>query len=111
MHSPFIAGVSPSLMLMDSWQELSNPRHLIKIFSTPEHASWRSLRESEDSRYIGLAMPRFLARLPYGAKTDPVEAFAFEENTDGADSSKYTWANAASAMAVNINRSFKHIGW
>ncbi|WP_302789599.1 type VI secretion system contractile sheath domain-containing protein, partial [Escherichia coli] len=56
-------------------------------------------------------MPRFLARLPYGAKTDPVEAFAFEENTDGADSSKYTWANAAYAMAVNINRSFKHYGW
>src|SRR3546814_3877700 len=88
MHSPFIAGVSPSLMLMDSWQELSNPRHLIKIFTTPEYAGWRSLRESEDSRYIGLTMPRFLARLPYGAKTDPVEAFAFEENTDGADSSK-----------------------
>lgn len=77
-------------MGMGSWQELSNPRDLTKIFTTPEYAGWRSLRESEDSRYIGLTMPRFLARLPYGAKTDPVEAFAFEESTDGADSSKYT---------------------
>ncbi|MFH4210135.1 type VI secretion system contractile sheath large subunit, partial [Acinetobacter baumannii] len=68
-------------------------------------------RESEDSRYIGLTMPRFLARLPYGAKTDPVEEFAFEEETDGADSSKYAWANSAYAMAVNINRSFKLYGW
>ena len=111
MHSPFIAAASPTVMGMGSWQELSNPRDLTKIFTTPEYAGWRSLRESEDSRYIGLTMPRFLARLPYGAKTDPVEAFAFEENTDGADSSKYTWANAAYAMAVNINRSFKHFGW
>src|SRR3546814_8394949 len=111
MHSPFIAGVSPSLMLMDSWQELSNPRDLTKIFSTPEHASWRSLRESEDSRYIGLAMPRFLARLPYGAKTDPVEEFDIEEDTTGADSNKYCWANAAYAMATNITRSFKLYGW
>ena len=111
MHSPFIAAASPTVMGMGSWQELSNPRDLTKIFTTPEYAGWRSLRESEDSRYIGLTMPRFLARLPYGAKTDPVEAFAFEEHTDGADSSKYTWANAAYAMAVNINRSFKHYGW
>jgi type VI secretion system protein ImpC len=111
MHAPFIAAASPTVMGMGSWQELSNPRDLTKIFTTPEYAGWRSLRESEDSRYIGLTMPRFLARLPYGAKTDPVEAFAFEEDTDGADSAKYTWANAAYAMAVNINRSFKHYGW
>ncbi len=110
-HSPFIAGVSPTVMQMDSWQELSNPRDLTKIFQTPEYASWRSLRESEDSRYIGLAMPRFLSRLPYGAKTDPVEEFDFEEDTEGADHNKYTWANSAYAMAVNINRAFKLYGW
>src|SRR6476469_8988605 len=66
--APFIAGASPNLMQMDSWQELSNPRDLSKLFSTPEYAAWRSLRESDDSKYIGLAMPRFLSRLPYGAK-------------------------------------------
>ncbi len=84
---------------MESWGELANPRDLTKIFQTPEYAAWRSLRESEDSRYIGLCMPRFLARLPYGAKTEPVEEFDFEEDTEGADSSKYRWANAAYAMA------------
>jgi type VI secretion system protein ImpC len=110
-HAPMITGANPSLFQMDSWSELANPRDLTKIFQTPEYAAWRSLRESDDSRYIGLAMPRFLGRLPYGAKTMPVEEFAFEEDTEGADSSKYTWVNAAYAMAVNINRSFKIYGW
>jgi len=110
-HAPFISGAAPTTMQMDSWQELSNPRDLTKIFQTPEYAAWRSLRESEDSRYIGLAMPRFLSRLPYGSKTDPVEEFDFEEDTEGADHSKYCWANAAYAMATNINRAFKMYGW
>lgn len=110
-HAPFLAGASPTLMQMDSWQELANPRDLTKIFLTPEYAAWRSLREADDARYIGLAMPRFLSRLPYGAKTSPVEAFDFEEDTGAADHSRYTWANAAYAMAVNINRSFKLFGW
>jgi type VI secretion system protein ImpC len=110
-HCPFITGASPTLMQMDSWQELANPRDLTKIFTTPEYAAWRSLRDSEDSKYVGLAMPRFLARMPYGARTNPVEAFNFEEDTGGADHGKYTWANAAYAMATNINRSFKEYGW
>ena len=110
-HTPFIAGASPTVMQMATWQELANPRDLTKIFTTPEYANWRSLRESDDSRYVGLAMPRFLSRLPYGAKTSPVEEFDFEEDTAAADHSRYTWANAAYAMAVNINRSFKLYGW
>lgn len=110
-HAPLITGANPTLFQMDSWSELANPRDLTKIFQTPEYAAWRSLRESEDSKYIGLAMPRFLGRLPYGSKTDPVEAFAFEEDTDGTDHSKYGWVNAAYGMAVNINRSFKEYGW
>ncbi|WP_423600268.1 type VI secretion system contractile sheath large subunit [Roseateles sp. MS654] len=110
-HSPFIAAANPSLMQMGSWQELANPRDLTKIFSTPEYAAWKSLRESDDARYIGLAMPRFLARLPYGAKTNPVEEFNFEEETGGGEHAKYTWANSAYAMAANINRSFKTYGW
>ena len=110
-HSPFIAASAPSLLNMESWQELMNPRDLTKIFQTPEYAPWRSLRESEDSRYVGLTMPRFLARLPYGAKTSPVEAFDFEEDVEGADHSKYVWANAAYAMGTNITRAFKLYGW
>ncbi len=110
-HVPFIAAANPTVLQLETWDELANPRDLTKIFQTPEYAAWRSLRESEDSRYIGLAMPRFLARLPYGAKTDAVEEFAFEEDTTGADSSKYTWANSAYAMATNITKAFKLYGW
>jgi len=110
-HCPFIAGASPTVMQMESWQELSNPRDLTKIFHNTEHTAWRSLRESEDARYIGLAMPRFLARLPYGARTNPVDEFEFEEETDSAAHNRYTWANSAYAMGVNINRSFKQYGW
>ncbi len=110
-HAPFITGASPNLMQMESWQELANPRDLTKIFTTPEYAAWRSLRDSEDSKYIGLAMPRFLSRMPYGSKTNPVEAFNFEEDVGSAEHGKYTWANAAYAMATNINRSFKEYGW
>lgn len=111
-HTPFIAGASPSVLQMDSWQELANPRDLTKIFTQNlEYAPWNSLRTAEDSRYVGLTMPRFLARLPYGAKTNPVDEFNFEEDTDGADHRNYAWANAAYAMGVNINRSFKLYGW
>ncbi len=110
-HAPFLTAAAPSLFQMDSWSELANPRDLTKIFQTPEYAAWRSLRESEDSRYIGLAMPRFLGRQPYGDKTDPVDAFAFQEDTEGASSDKYCWVNAAYGMARNVTRSFKQYGW
>jgi len=110
-HAPFLSAASPATLQMDSWQELANPRDLTKIFSTPDYAAWRSLRDADDSKYLGLSMPRFLARQPYGAKTNPVEEFAFEEDTGLADHSRYTWANSAYAMAVNINRSFKEYGW
>ena len=111
-HVPFITGASPSVLQMESWQELANPRDLTRIFTRNlEYAAWNALRQSEDSRYIGLTMPRFLARLPYGIRTNPVDAFSFEEDTEGADHSRYVWANAAYSMAVNINRSFKNYGW
>ncbi|EAW42328.1 hypothetical protein MGP2080_06287 [marine gamma proteobacterium HTCC2080] len=110
-HCPFISAADSSVMQMDSWQELSNPRDLTKIFQTPEYAAWRSLRDSEDARYLCMTMPRTLSRLPYGTKTDPVDEFDFEEDTNGADHSNFAWQNSAYAMAVNINRSFKEYGW
>lgn len=110
-HAPVISAAAPTLFQMESWQELSNPRDVANIFTTPEYAAWRSLRDSEESRYIGLTLPRFLARRPYGAKSDPVDDFDFEEDASGPDVSKYTWANAAYAMATNITRSFKLYGW
>jgi type VI secretion system protein ImpC len=110
-HCPFISGAAPALMGMDSWTELSNPRDLSKIFETPDYAAWKSLRDSENSRYVGLCMPRVLSREPYGAKTLPIEEFAFEEATDGHSGEKYAWMNAAYPMAANINRAYKEYGW
>jgi type VI secretion system protein ImpC len=110
-HTPFIAGAGPSLLNMDSWQQLSDPSDITKIFGTAEYAPWRSLRESEDSRYVGLTCPRFLSRIPYGSKTAPVEEFDFEEDVERADHSKYCWSNAAYAMATNVTRAFKLYGW
>src|SRR5579883_2681500 len=110
-HAPFIAGADCALMGMDSWNELMNPRDLSKLFDTPDYAAWRSLRDSDDARYLALCMPRVLARVPYGAKSEPVEEFGFEEETDGHKGEKYCWMNAAYAMAANINRAFKEYGW
>jgi type VI secretion system protein ImpC len=110
-HAPFFAGADPSLLGMDAWTELSNPRDLGKIFDTPDYAAWKSLRDSPDSKYLGLCLPRVLSRQPYGAKSEPVEEFAFEEETDGHKGEKYAWMNASYAMATNINRAFKEYGW
>ncbi len=110
-HCPFISGASPGVMQMETWQELSNPRDLSKIFQNTEYAAWRMLRESEDARYIGLVMPRLLGRLPYGAPENPVNSFNFTEHTAGATHANFVWINAAYAMAVNINRSFNEYGW
>jgi len=110
-HCPFIAGAAPSLMRMESWTELSNPRDLSKVFDTPEYAGWRGLRDSENARYLGLCMPKVLSREPYGSKSVPVDEFNFEEETDGHEGTKYGWMNAAYAMAANINRAHKEHGW
>jgi type VI secretion system protein ImpC len=110
-HMPFISAADPTMMNLDSWQDLANPRDIAKIFSTPEYAAWRSFRDSDDSRYVALCLPRVLSRTPYGAKTNPVEAFDFEEDTGAGASDKYNWMNAAYAMGVNVNRSFANYGW
>lgn len=110
-HAPFFSAADPTLMGMDSWTELMNPRDLSKLFDTPEYAAWKGFRDNEDAKYVGLCMPRVLSRVPYGAKSEPVEEFAFEEDTDGHKGEKYGWMSAAYAMAVNVNRAFKEYGW
>jgi type VI secretion system protein ImpC len=110
-HAPFLTGADPTLLGMDAWTELANPRDIGKIFDTPDYAAWKSLRDSPDSKYVGLCLPRVLARMPYGAKGEPVEEFAFEEETDGHTGDKYAWMNASYAMAANVNRAFKLYGW
>ncbi len=110
-HAPFIAAAGADLLDMQSWTELNNPRDLRKVIDSKAHMAWRSLREDEDSRYIGLTMPRFLSRVPYGANTEPLEAFDFEEEVDGSDHTSYCWSNSAYAFGANINRSFYENGW
>lgn len=109
-HAPFISGVSASLFDLDSWEGLPYLRDLAEITARPTHIAWNALRKKDDARYIGLAGPRFLARRPYGEQ-NPVDAFNFEEDTGGADASKFCWANSAYAMAANITRAYKLYGW
>jgi type VI secretion system protein ImpC len=109
---PFIAAAAPSLLGLDSWNEIGTPPDLSEIFITPDYAQWNSLRDSQNSRFLALTLPRVLAREPYGQKSNSVvEEFEFEEETDGHNGSKYAWMNAAHAMAANINRAFKEHGW
>jgi len=110
-HAPFIAAASPKLFDMTSYNELSNPRDLSKIFESSELIKWRSFRESEDSRYVSLTLPHVLMRLPYGPATVPVEEFNFVEDTNGKDHSKYLWGNAAYAMGTRITNAFAKYKW
>lgn len=110
-HAPFVAATGPSMLNMESWTELSRPRDLAKIFESVEYAQWKSFRDSEDSRYVALAMPRVLGRLPYGQKFKKVHEFNFEENVDGTNHDKYLWMNAAWAYATRITDAFSKWGW
>ena len=110
-HAPFVANVSPKSFNMDRFSELSNPRDLAKIFSSVDYAPWQSFRESEDSRYIALTLPRVLARLPYGDKFEKIAEFNFEEDVDGTDHDKYQWMSSAWTYASRITDSFAKHGW
>ncbi len=110
-HAPFITAASPSMFGLSSFMELGLPRDLSKIFESAEMATWRSFRESEDSRYVTMVLPRYAARLPYGPNTNPVEGFNFEEDVDGKDHSKYLWANAAYQLGLRITDAFAKYNW
>jgi len=110
-NAPFISAASPQLFGMDSFAELSEVRDLAKIFERAEFAKWRSFRESEDSRYVGLVLPRTLMRLPYGADTTPTETFRFEEDVNGKDHSKYLWSNAAYSYGTRLTEAFAMHQW
>jgi type VI secretion system protein ImpC len=110
-HAPFFSAASPQLFNLDSYTDLGMPRDLAKIFDTVEYAKWKSFRDSEDSRYVGLTLPRILMRLPYGPETVPVEAFNFQEDVDGRDHSKYLWSNAAYALGTRLTDAFAKYQW
>jgi type VI secretion system protein ImpC len=110
-HAPFVSAASPKLFNMESYTELANPRDLTKIFETPDYAAWKSFRESEDSRYVALTLPRVLGRLPYGPDFKKVDAFNFDEFVDGKKHDKYLWMNAAWAYAARITDAYSKYGW
>ncbi len=110
-HAPFISAAAPQLFNWDSFEELGGPRDLTKIFSGADYAKWRSFRDTEDSRYVSLALPHILMRLPYGQANVPVEAFNYEEEVDGRDSSKYLWGNAAYALGTRLTDAFAKFSW
>ncbi|MBS1139621.1 MAG: hypothetical protein H6R13_1074 [Proteobacteria bacterium] len=111
-HAPFIASAAPQLFGLESHTELGKPRDMGKVFDTVEYAKWKSFRESEDSRYVGLALPRFLGRLPYNPIDGEVtEGFNFVEEVDGTEHDKYLWCNAAFAFAARLTSAFENYGW
>ena len=110
-HAPFLSAASAELFGWDTFSEMTEVRDISKIFDRTEYMKWRSFRESEDSRYVGLTLPHVLMREPYGAATKPTETFRFEEDVDGKDHKKYLWGNAAYAMGTRLTEAFSMHGW
>jgi type VI secretion system protein ImpC len=110
-HAPFLSAASADIFGWNEFAEMTDVRDVSKIFDRTEYMKWRSFRESEDSRYVGLCMPHVLMREPYGAATRPTETFNFEENVDGKDHKKYLWGNAAYALGVRLTEAFSMYGW
>jgi type VI secretion system protein ImpC len=109
-HAPFLSNASPQMFGEQSFLTLPNLKDLKSLFEGPQYARWHAFRESEDSRYVGLCMPRFLLRLPYGQETVPVKAFNFEEDVIG-NHDRYLWGYAAVAMATRVADSFAKYRW
>src|SRR5271165_6666343 len=109
-HAPFLSAASPEFFNLESYATLDAPRDLSKVFDSTEYAKWKSFRQSEDSRYVGLTAPRMLLRLPYGKDTKPIDEFVYEEHVDGTDHSKYLWMNASYALASKMTQSFSLYG-
>jgi type VI secretion system protein ImpC len=111
-HAPFISAASSELLGLESFTDLGKPRDMSKVFDTVDYAKWKSFRDSDDSRYVGLTVPRFLGRLPYDPKEGmATEGFNFVERVDGTDHAKYLWVNSAFAMAARLTAAFEAYGW
>jgi len=111
--APVITSASPKLFEFDDWRALPNVRDLSMVFEGPKYTKWRSLRDSEDSRFLVLTCPRSLARLPYGAATKPVEEFDYEEGESGKalDHHHYCWMNSAFVMGTKLTDAFAKYQW
>ncbi len=110
-HCPFIASVGVRFFGKDSIDELPKINDLSNYMDRAEYIRWKGFRDSEDSRYVGLTLPRFLLRMPYGKDGQPVRTFNYEEDVSGNTHENYLWCNASFAFAANLARSFKENGW
>ncbi|VDZ75334.1 type VI secretion system contractile sheath large subunit [Atlantibacter hermannii] len=110
-HMPFIGSVGPAFFLKNSMEDVAAIKDIGNYFDRAEYIKWKSFRDTDDSRYIGLTMPRVLGRLPYGPDTVPVRSFNYIEEVKGPDHEKYLWTNASFAFAANMVRSFINNGW
>ncbi|WP_165176424.1 type VI secretion system contractile sheath large subunit [Desulfovibrio sp. ZJ369] len=108
-HAPFVAAAGKSFFGIDSWEELPNLKDLKSIFEMPQYTKWRAFRDTEDSRYVGLTLPRFLLRVPYGAETVPAKSFVFSEEAEKTDD--FCWGNTAFAFAGRLTDSFAKYRW
>jgi type VI secretion system protein ImpC len=109
--SPFITGASPAVLGCDSIADLPDPRKWTTEPAPEAVAAWRALRSLAEARYLGLALPRFLIRLPYGKETESTELFDFEEIPDLGAHDDYLWANPAFAVALLLAQTFTEQGW
>jgi type VI secretion system protein ImpC len=109
-HAPFIAGAGPQFFGQEDFNGLPNMKDLKSVFEGPQYIKWRSFRASEDARNVGLSLPRFLGRLPYGAEKVPVKAFNYEESVRG-DHESYLWVNSAFAFATRLTDAFARNRW
>jgi type VI secretion system protein ImpC len=109
-HAPFISAAGPQMFGIEKWEDLPNLKDLQSIFEMPQYAKWQSFRGSEDARYVGLTLPKFLLRLPYGPDTAPTKTFGFKEDVSDGDSS-FCWGNAAFAFATKLTDSFAKYRW
>lgn len=109
-HAPFVAGASAHMFNLNSFEKLGDPRDLAKLFET-NMEKWNQLRNMEDSRYVGLTLPRVLLRLPYDRDQNPVEGFDFQEDVDGTDNDKYLWGSSAYALGQRITSAFALHKW
>lgn len=110
-HAPFLTAASFDMFNLESFTQLDAPRDLAKVFDTTEYAKWKAFRDSDDSRYVALTLPRMLLREPYGPDTVPVEAFDYRERVNGTEHDRYLWGNSAWALATRVTQSFAKYGW
>jgi type VI secretion system ImpC/EvpB family protein len=109
--APFVAGAHPSLLDLDDFAGLERPLSLSRTFEQPDYLKWQGLRRSEDARFVGLALPRVLLRLPYPDRAPRVDGFRFHEEVTRPDRSQYLWGNAAYAFGTVLVRAVADSGW